>query len=76
MSKYSLPTEFDKNPKMFNKGIKRKVVNVKKAPGDVAIIRKIKMQFAVYRKICELMLREEGPEFLFALMVRGLLPRH
>ena len=66
MSKYSLPTEFDENLKMFNKGIKRKVANVKKASGDVAIIGKIKMQFAVYRKICELMLKEEGPEFLFA----------
>ena len=66
MSKYSLPTEFDENLKMFNKGIKRKVANVKKASGDVALIGKVKMQFAVYRKICELMLREEGPEFLFA----------
>ena len=43
MSKYSLPTEFDENLKMFNKGIKRKVANVKKASGDVALIGKVKM---------------------------------
>ena len=33
MSKYSLPNEFDENLKIFNKGIKRKVANVKAALG-------------------------------------------
>jgi len=66
MSKYSLSNCFEDRLKMFTKGIKRKVANVKKVSGDVAIISKIKMEFAVYLKICELMLREEGPEYLFA----------
>ena len=38
MSKYSLPNEFDEYLKIFNKGIKRKVDNVKKASGDVAAV--------------------------------------
>ncbi len=57
---------FFKNLKQFTKGIRRHVANKKAQEGDVSIIGKKKVGFDVYKKICELFLRKEGEEFLFA----------
>jgi hypothetical protein len=66
MSKYAMQSGFFKNRKQFTKGIRQHVVNKKAQKGDVSIIGKKKMGFDVYKKICELFLREEGEDFLFA----------
>ena len=52
--------------KQFTKGIRRHVADKKEIEGDVSIIGKKKMGFDVYQKICELFLKEEGDEFIFA----------
>ncbi len=46
--------------------MKRTVAAKKMENGDSGIIGKKKMDFKVYKKICELFLKEEGEEFLFA----------
>jgi len=52
--------------KQFTKGIQHHVADKKVIEGDVSIIGKKKMGFDVYQKICELFLKEEGDEFIFA----------
>ncbi len=52
--------------KKFRKGIRHHVADKKALKGDVSTIGKKKMGFDVYKKICELFLREEGEEFIFA----------
>ncbi len=66
MSKYAMQPGFFENLKQFTKGIRRYIADKKAEEGDVSIIGKKKMGFDVYKKICELFLREEGEEFLFA----------
>ncbi len=66
MSKYAMPSDFFDNLKQFTKGIRRHVANKKVQEGDVAIVGKKKMGFNVYKKICELFMKEEGEEFIFA----------
>jgi len=66
MSKYDIPVEFADNLKIFMKGMKRTVAAKKMEDGDSGIIGKKKMDFKVYEKICELFLKEEGEEYLFA----------
>jgi hypothetical protein len=66
MSKYAMQPGFFKNLKQLTKGIWQHVANKKAQEGDVSIIGKKKMGYDVYKKICELFLREGGEEFLFA----------
>jgi hypothetical protein len=66
MSKYAMQPGFFGNLKQFMKGIWQHIANKKAQEGDVSIIGKKKMGFDVDNKICELFLREEGEEFLFA----------
>ncbi len=66
MSKYDIPSDFADNLKIFMKGMKRTVAAKKMEDGDSGIVGKKKMDFKVYEKICELILKEEGEEFLFA----------
>jgi hypothetical protein len=66
MSKYNIPVEFVENLKIFMKGINRHVAAKKMEDGDSRIIGKKKMDFKVYKKICELFMAEEGEEYLFA----------
>ena len=48
------------------KGMKRTVAAKKMEDGDIGIIGKKKMDFRVYEKICELFLKEEDMEFIYA----------
>jgi hypothetical protein len=66
MSKYDIPVEFAENLKIFMKGIKRHVAAKKMEEGGSGIAGKKKMDFKVYKKICELFMAEEGEEYLFA----------
>ncbi len=66
LSKYAMQPGFFKNLKQFTKGIRRHIADKKAQEGGVSIIGKKKMGFDVYKKICQLFLREEGEEFLFA----------
>ncbi len=59
-------TEFAEKLKLFMKGMKRHVAAKKMEDGDSGIIGKKKMGFKVYEKICELFMKEEGEEFIFA----------
>jgi hypothetical protein len=52
--------------KQFTKGIRQQVANKKVQEGDSAIVKKKKMRFNVYKKICELFMKEEDKEFIFA----------
>jgi hypothetical protein len=52
--------------KIFMKGMKRTVAAKKMEDGDIGIIGKKKMDFRVYEKICELFLKEEDMEFIYA----------
>ena len=61
-----MQANFFENLKQFTKGIRRHVADKKVLEGDVNIIGKRKMGFDVYKKICELFLKEEGEEFVFA----------
>ena len=66
MSKYKMLVDFSEKLKMFMKGLKRHVASKKMESGDSQIVGKKKMDFKVYEKICELFLKEEGEEYLFA----------
>jgi len=66
MSKYCIPGEFAENLRIFMKGMKRHVATKKMEDGDSGIVGKKKMDFRVYEKICELFMKEEGEEYLFA----------
>ena len=66
MSNYTMEPNFFVSLKQFTKGILRHVADKKVIEGDVRMIGKKKMGFDVYRKICELFLKEEGDEFVFA----------
>jgi len=66
MSKYKMIEEMSEQLKMFMKCMKRHVASVKMESGDSQIVGKRKMDFKVYEKICELFLKEEGEEYLFA----------
>ena len=48
------------------KRMKRTVAAKKMEDGDSGIVGNKKMDFQVYKQICELFLKEEGEEFLFA----------
>jgi hypothetical protein len=66
MSKYNMELDFFDHLKQFTKGIRNHVANKKELEGYANIIGKKKMGFNVYKKICELVLKEEGKEFMFA----------
>ena len=66
MSKYKMLDSFSDKLKMFMKGLKQHVASTKVESGDSQIVGKRKMDFKAYEKICELFLKEEGEEFLFA----------
>jgi hypothetical protein len=66
MSIYTMDPDFFTELKQFTKGIRRVIADKKVLEGDVSIIGKKKMGFDVYKKICDLFLREEGEEFIFA----------
>ena len=66
MSKYKMLDEMSDQLKMFMKCMKRHVASVKMESGDSQIVGKRKMDFKVYEKICELFLKEEAEEYLFA----------
>ncbi len=59
-------TEFAEKLELFMKGMQRHVAVKKMEGGDSGIIGKKKMGFKVYKKICELFMKEEGEEFIFA----------
>jgi hypothetical protein len=48
------------------KGIKRHIAAKKMEDGDSGIVGKKKMDFKVYKKICELFMVEDGKKYLFA----------
>ena len=52
--------------KQFTKGIWWTVADKKKVEGDSMLIGKKKIDFNVYQLMCELFMREEGEEFIFA----------
>jgi hypothetical protein len=54
------------NLKQFTKGIRQHVADKKVQEGDVDIVGKKKMGFNLYKKICQLFMKEEGKEFIFA----------
>jgi hypothetical protein len=66
MSKHDIPSDFADNLKIFMKVMKRTVAAKKMEDGDSGIVGKKKMDFKVYEMICELFLKEEGEEYLFA----------
>ncbi len=66
MSKYAMQSDFFDNLKQFMKGIQLHDTDKKVQEGDVAIVRKKKIGFNMYKKICELLMKEEGEEFIFA----------
>lgn len=66
MSKYEMHSSFTVHLKQFTKGIRRTVADKKKVEGDSMLIGKKKMDFNVYKLMCELFMREEGEEFIFA----------
>jgi hypothetical protein len=66
MSKYAMQMDFFDNLKQFTKGIRQHVANKKVQEGDVAIVGKKKIGSNMYKKICELFMKEEGEEFIFA----------
>ena len=57
---------FTEQLKQFTQGIRRTVADKKQEQGDSIMIGKKKMDFKVYQKMCELFLREDGEEFIFA----------
>jgi hypothetical protein len=66
MRKYNIPVEFAKNLKVFMKMINRHFAAKKMEDGDSRIIGKKKMDFKVYKKICELLMGEESEEYSYA----------
>jgi hypothetical protein len=65
-SKYDMSPTMDVLLKQFLSGKKRDIAEKKKMTGDYSRIGKAKMDFKVYEKLCELFLKEEGEEFIFA----------
>ena len=65
MSKYEMLVDFADKLKIFMKELKRHVTSKNMEAGDSQIIGKKKMDFRVYKKICELFLKEESEEYLF-----------
>ncbi len=66
MSKYEMSGDFSESLKIFMKGMKRVVAKKKMESGDKNMIGKKKMDYKVYEKLCELFMKEEGEEYLFA----------
>ena len=66
MSKYDVPEVFATKIKQFMAGLKRHVTERKVKEGDTDGDGKKKMSFKVYEKMCELFLRQEDEEFVFA----------
>ena len=66
MSKYEVEEEFDTKLKQFMNGMKRTLQQQKVIHGDDFHEGKRKMSFEVYEKMCELFLKEESKEYLFA----------
>jgi len=66
MSKYKMLEPMSEKLKMFMKCMKRHVASTRMESGDSQIVGKRKMDFKVYEKICELFLKEEAEEYLFA----------
>jgi len=66
MSKYEMLLDFADKLKIFMKGVMLHVASKNMEAGDSQIIDKQKMDFRVYEKICELFLKEESEEYLFA----------
>ncbi len=66
MSKYEMLVDFADQLKIFMKGSKRHVASKNMEAGDSQIIGKKMMDFRVYEKRCELFLKEESEEYLFA----------
>lgn len=66
MSKYTMQPDFFNKLRQFTKGIRRHVADKKALEGDVAIVEKKKMGFNVFKTICELFMKEEHEEFIFA----------
>jgi hypothetical protein len=66
MSKYNIEPNFFDHLKQFMKGIRHHDADKKELEGYTNIIGKKKTGFDVYKKICELFLKEEGKEFIFA----------
>lgn len=65
-SKYEMSDSMDVLLKQYLSGKKRDIAEKKKISGDYARVGKAKMDFKVYEKLCELFLKEEGEEFIFA----------
>jgi hypothetical protein len=66
MSKYNMEPNLFDHLKHFTKVFRRHVADKKELEGCANIIGKKKMGFHIYKKICELFLKEEGKEFIFA----------
>jgi hypothetical protein len=66
MSKYKMHSSFTCHLKQFTKGIWWTVADKKKVEGDSMLIGKKIIDFNVYQLMCELFMREEGEEFIFA----------
>ena len=66
MSRTKRKKKFNQKLKQFLSGISKKVTNEKVKRGDAGRIGKKKMDFAVYKTICEKMMEEEDKEFIFA----------
>ncbi len=66
MSKYEMSVDVAEKLKIFIKGMKWHVTTKKMESGDVNMIGKKKMDYKVYEKLCELFMKEEGEEYLFA----------
>ena len=66
MSKYKISVDLSEKLKLFMKGMKRHVTAKKMEDGNSQIIGKKKMDFKVYKKICEFFMKEEGKEFIFS----------
>ena len=65
-SKYEMSPRMDVLLKQFLSGKKRDIAEKKKMSGDCVRVGKAKMDFKVYEKLCELFLKEESEEFIFA----------
>ena len=61
-----MSADFFDSLKQFTKDIRQHVANKKVREGDVAIVGKKNMGFNVYKTICELMMKEQYDEYIFA----------
>lgn len=66
MSSTKKRKSFEAKLKQFMSGISKKVTNEKKKRGGAQRVGKKKMDFAVYKTLCEKMFEEEDKEFIFA----------